>query len=770
MPKKASILFVLLLALLASTSAYSQDNYFLVKGQVSDSTNAEKLPYAEVTHEESGMYTYADSTGQFALKLPKGKATLVINFIGYKSVTKSINVTGDMTIDVTLSPDVEIIEEFKVTSDPYQEKLNSTQMSTEKITIEEAKKIPALMGEVDIIKTIQLKPGVQSGFEGSTGLYVRGGGPDQNLILLDDAVIYNPSHLFGLFSVFNGEVVKDIELYKGGFPSRFGGRLSSILEVNTRKGDYEKLSGSGGIGLISSRATLTGPIKKGKSSFLLSGRRTYFDIFTNMINKGNEDNEDFNPIPGYFFYDLNGKVDYKIGEKDWIELSGYLGRDRFKFDDGNFEFKFLWGNSAASLSWRHEYSPKLFSKVTAIYTDYRYQLENTFDVFSFKLGSNIKDYGGKVDYSYYPTDKHTIRFGASYTFHDFTVSRLKVGSEDNSLDFDSDLELAASEMGIYISDDYKVNDDLRLTFGLRGSGFLNDGKFYYGIEPRFASRYFLNKTTVLKASYARMNQYIHLVSSSGSSLPTDIWFPSTKVVKPQRSDQIALGIGKTLKDGKYFFSNEVYYKWLDNQVDFRDNAQLFVNEQLEQEFVFGRGTGYGNEIYIEKKKGKTTGWIGYTLSWASRWFDEINDGEKTYPRYDRRHDISAVVMHELSERVTVSAAFVFGTGITVTQAFSRLDLQDIDGTDNSAVPVYSKRNNYRLPAYHRLDLGLVWDLNSKWGESDLTFSIYNVYNRRNTYFIFFDEELDEDDNVVRYSAKQVSLFPIIPAVTYNFKF
>ncbi|MDP5171143.1 MAG: TonB-dependent receptor plug domain-containing protein, partial [Bacteroidia bacterium] len=460
----------------------------------------------------------------------------------------------DKIIEINLA--YQSLDEVVISANSVAEQVNSSQMSVDRVSMREAKVLPSFLGEVDIIKTLQLKPGVSTGSEGSSGIFVRGGGADQNLVLLDNTVLYNPSHLFGFFSTFNSDAVKDVQLFKGGFPSQYGGRLSSVIDVKMNEGNQRKFSGAGGLGLISSRLTLEGPIVEDKASFLVSGRRTYVDIITSAINEANSDNPDFFQIPDYFFYDLNAKLNVRLSDKDQLFLSGYLGRDRFGFDDQDFNFNFDWGNTNATLRWNHFFNQKLFMNVSAFYTDYEYKIANQFDLFSFELGSQITDFGGRVDFTFIPDNSHTVKFGASGIYHTFNVGRLNAGSSDSIFSFDAGDQYLGTELGAYISDDWEVNDKITLNFGARLSGFAIDSTTYWNFEPRFASKFTIAENASLKFSYARMAQYLHLVANSGTSLPTDIWYPSTELVKPEISDQIALGITIGLGDD-YLFSNEV---------------------------------------------------------------------------------------------------------------------------------------------------------------------------------------------------------------------
>ena len=525
----------------------------------------------------------------------------------------------------------------------------------------------------------------------------------------------------------------------------------------------------------------------------MSGRRTYFDIITRQVNQANEGKEDFSPIPDYFFYDLNTKINFKLGENDRIYLSGYFGRDRFGFSSDFFTFNFDWGNATGTARWNHTFNPRLFANTTFTYSDYQYNISNELTGFQFGLGSNIRDSNLKTDFYYAPNNRHTLRFGGGITFHEFTVGRLSGGSDDGTVSFSAGQEFNGVELGLYAGDEWDATELLRVNYGVRLSGFLNDGAFKGNVEPRLAARYLLNDRMTLKGSYARMSQYLHLISNSGIALPTDVWYPTTERVKPQISDQVALGYSLLLGKDDYFLTNEIYYKNLQNQIDFIDGAQLFANDDLEEEFAIGRGYAYGMEVGIERKKGRLTGWIGYTLAFVQRGeFEPVvaDDPLKVFgegqgyfsPRYDRRHDLSVVGLYKLSDRWTVSAAWVYGSGDLTWLPTGRFLVQDAIGNNyQSVVPDYQERNNVRLIPYHRLDLSAVWSLrprgkNDGW-ESDITFSVVNAYDRRNAFFVFLEpefREIDTGSTVVEVpeaiAAKQVSLFPVLPAITYNFKF
>ncbi|MCB0514807.1 MAG: TonB-dependent receptor [Chitinophagales bacterium] len=773
------ILQIFLLLILVNTTFYLQaqnNTRFTISGYVNDADNGESLIGVSIYNNMLKQGTVTNAYGFFSLTLPQGTHELVFSYVGYETHTESITLNQNITFNLNLQAAQEELQEVVIKANSFQEKIATTQMSVEQLSMKEAKLLPALFGEVDIIKTLQLKPGVTSGGEGSSGIFVRGGGADQNLVLLDEAPVYNPSHLFGFFSSFNSDAVKSVDLYKGGFPAEYGGKLSSVIDVKLNDGNNKKFSGTGGLGLIASRLTLEAPIVKEKSSFIISARRTYVDIFTRAINKASEDKEDYSPIPNYYFYDLNLKANYILSDKDKIFISGFLSRDIFSFDVDDFSIDFGWGNRAATARWNHIFNPRLFLNTTFTFSQYDYKISNSIDIFSFDLGSGIEDYTLKVDFLYAPSAKHNIKFGGSGIHHTFDVNRINTNSEDGSFDIHLGSTLNGVETGVYISDDIEISDALKINTGLRWSGFANDGKFYHGLEPRFSARYAFNEKVSAKISYARMFQYVHLASSSGASLPTDVWYPSTKIVQPEISDQVAGGVSFLLGD-KFLLSNEVYYKWTQRQIDFKDGAELFTSDNLAEEFVFGKGWSYGNEFYIEKTEGRTTGWIGYTWSKTWRQFDAISQGRKFPARNDRRHDISIVIMHQLKPKLSISAAWVYNTGIAYSLPVGRYYLQDISGAPAQIVPIYPDRNSFRMPAYHRLDLSMVWKFTPQWGESDLSFSVYNAYNRRNAYFIYFEEKTETvningepEEITTGFSAKQVSLFPIIPSITWNFKF
>ena len=654
-----------------------------VRGTVRDGRTGEALAGATVAAPEIQKGTATDEKGSFELTLPAGRQQLVVTYLGYKMLTQRVNLTSaDARFDARLSSAETELREAVVEGSngpSLADKLKSPQMSVERLTMAEAKLLPALFGEVDIIKTLQLKPGVQNGGEGTTGLFVRGGSNDQNLVLLDGAVVYNPQHLFGLFSVFNSDAISKVDLYKGGFPAQFGGRLSSVVDVTSRDGNDKAWHVTGGIGLISSRLTVEGPLprlaplmqrlrgldsaqraakpRRAPGFIVLSARRTYFDIFTRALNKRNEGKKDWNPIPDYYFQDFNAKASWVLSDRDRLTVTGYLGRDIFGFKSPNgFDFSFTWGNTVGTARWAHTFTPKLTLVTTAASSNYRYEINNRFRDFSFGLSSRINDLNLRSDLLWTPDSSHAVQVGVSAAGHRFGVGRLKAGTDDGSVDFGNDITYYGTEYGIYAQDDWTISPRLVLSYGIRGSAFVNGSQAYAAPEPRLATRYSLTDNLSIKASYTRMQQYVHLVTNSGASLPTDIWYPSNKTVHPQRAQQGALGVSYLFAGGHLLFTQEVYYKWMRGVVDFRDGAQLFVNPKLDEEFLFGRGRSYGSEFYLEKKQGRTTGWIGYTLAKAERQFDDASRGEvinggKWFPTtFDRRHNLTAVLLQQVSKR------------------------------------------------------------------------------------------------------------------------
>lgn len=754
----------------AANTLLSAQKSFVLRGKVIDKYTREALVGATIVFPESNTGIYSNINGEFEISVAEKISSFKIIYIGYRDTTIRVSQSETNLLTIALTPSYRSLNEVQIVSskDDPKEKVNDVQMGVDRISMVEAKLLPAILGEVDILKILQLKPGVKSGGEGTAGFFVRGGSNDQNLILVEHAPVYNPSHLFGFFSVFNSDAIKNVTLYKSGFPSQYGGRLSSVLDVEMRKGQADSLEVQGGIGLLASRLTLNVPLIKRKMSILISGRRTYADLITNSLNEINKDKKDYSPIPAYYFYDFNGVLDYEVNSKNKLSINGYFGNDFFKFKGGNFGANLLWGNRSGTLEWSHRFSSRLKVSTAYFTSGYLYRINTTFSEISLSIGSRIWDQGLVNNWSYFINENHSLKFGVSGIYHRFTVGEFGISSEFT--DIKEGQKIEAGELGAYLSHAWKISKKLEVVSGLRNSTFTTKTKTFNGLEPRLALKYSLTSNATIKASYARMYQYLHLVSSSAASLPTDVWYPSEEGVNPQRSDQISLGWHQAIAQNKFFTSVEGYYKWIDNAIDFRDGAQLFANPNLSQEFVFGKGWAYGLEAYIEKKKGKTTGWIGYTLAWTWRQFDKINYGIAFHPRYDRRHDISVVVMYELTKRLSVSGTWVYSTGNYATIAGGRFAFQDALPGQISATPDYLRRNDFQMPPTHRMDLGLVWKLKNKRGASDLTFSLYNAYSRRNPFFVFYQETENEAGETTGYKPTLVSLFPILPAVTYNFKF
>jgi hypothetical protein len=762
--------FTLTFLLLTFTGVLAAQKSFIIKGKVIDKSTREALIGATIYLPENKSGIATNSNGEFEFSSQQMISQLKVVYIGYRDTLINLSQSNLGNITVALTTAFKSLSEVQVVSsreDP-KEKVNDMQMGVDRISMMEAKLLPAILGEVDILKVLQLKPGVKSGGEGTAGFFVRGGSNDQNLILVEHAPVYNPSHLFGFFSVFNSDAISNVTLYKSGFPSQYGGRLSSVLDVEMRKGQADSIEVQGGVGLLASRLTLNVPIIKRKLSLLISGRRTYADVITNFLNEQNKDKKDFTPIPSYYFYDFNCAMNYKINDKNNLSLNGYFGNDFFKFSGDNFSANLLWGNRSASLEWKHRFNSRM-NVTTAYFTSgYLYRINTSFSEISLSIGSRIWDQGIVNNWTYFISEKHTLKFGASAIYHRFTVGEYGISSEFT--DIKDGQNIVAGEFGAYLSHNWRISKRVEVLSGLRNSTFNSKTKTYNNIEPRLAIKTSINTNFTIKASYARMYQYLHLVSSSAASLPTDVWYPSEEGILPQRSDQISLGLHQAISENKFFASVEGYYKWIDNAIDFRDGAQLFANPNLNKEFVFGKGWAYGLEAYVEKKKGKTTGWIGYTLAWSWRQFDKINYGIAFHPRFDRRHDISVVVMHQLSKRFSLSATWVFSTGNYATIAGGRFAFQDALPRQINAIPDYVRRNDFQMPPTHRMDLGLVWKLKSKKFESDITFSLYNAYSRRNPYFVYYEETKNADGQTTEYKPTLVSLFPILPAATYNFKF
>lgn len=745
----------------------------------------------------------SNNYGFYSLNVPKGKYIIEFRATGLETTIKEVELFKNMQLDVEVGDLTKDFQEVKINA-KRGENIESTKMGQIELEVAKIKTLPAFFGEVDVIKTIQLLPGVNSATEGGQGFYVRGGGPDQNLVLLDEAVVYNAAHLFGFFSVFNVDAIKSVNLTKGGMSANFGGRMSSVLEVTMNEGNNKRFGVKGGLGLISSRLTVEGPLKKHKGSFIASARRTYIDVIMKAAIP------DDSPFSGssYFFYDFNFKANYRLGDKDKVFLAGYYGKDQFVFGnkDDDFSVRMPWGNGIASLRWNHLFSSKLFLNVTGTFTDYLFAFGSEQDEFTFELESGVRDIGGKVDFSYFPNSRHKIKWGLNYINHTFVPSSVTAQQKDVVFDTGLAQRLKSHESAIYALDEFDINEKIKVNLGLRWSLYQFTGPFtryiktdisnpdstvvydkgdiiqsYNGPEPRVSARLLLNKTSSLKGAYTYHYQYVHLTSLSAVSLPTDIWFPTTDIAKPQQGYQTSLGYFKNFKQDKWATSVEIYYKGLKNLIEYQDGAQPSdnVSDNTDNLLTFGTGRSFGVELFIRKNIGKLTGWIGYTLAKSERKFEAINDGNYFPAKYDRRHDMSIVGSYQLNDRWTFGAAFIYATGSTLTLPESYyVQNQDL-------LFKYGNRNSTRMAPYHRLDISAtLYDKSTKKfvnenGEtvevkkrfrSSWSFSVYNVYNRSNPFFLFVDNDGSVFDGDFKVAVKQVTLFPIIPSVTWNFEF
>lgn len=766
---------------------------YTISGYVTDELTGESLIGTNVFVKSPMRGATTNTYGFYTLTLEKGNYSLFASFMGFNDWTQEIVLDKNTKLNIKLSPSVITTSEVVITGERPDKNIHSADIGVFDMPVEMIKKIPAVFGEVDILKTLQLKPGIQSGGEGSTGFYVRGGGPDQNLILLDEAVVYNASHLFGFFSVFNADALQNIEVHKGNMPANYGGRLASVLDISMKDGSNRKYRAEGGLGLIASRLTVEGPIKKDTSSFIISGRRTYVDIVMKPFLRKTSPMKESD----YYFYDLNAKVNWRVSEKDRLYLSGYFGRDVFDLSSStqNFSNIISWGNGTSVLRWNHLFNQKLFANTSLIYSVYNFGFAAKQDEYEMKLESGIEDWNGKVDFTLIPSPTHTIKFGANYIYHTFIPNNVSGKTGGVSLVLGPPIKLYSHEGAVYLNDEFDLTSLIRINAGLRYSTFCHVGPFtryiknpitnlttdsvvyasgenvktYHHLEPRLAARFMINENSSIKAGFTQNYQYIHLAALSAVSLPTDIWVPSTELVKPQFGTQYSLGYFRNFNKNMFEASVEVYYKDMKNQIEFKEGALIEdnINNNTDNNFTFGDGTSYGVELFVNKQFGKLTGWVGYTWSKTTRLFPDINMGEEFPAKYDRRHDVSIVAMYEINKRVNVSAVWIYATGNTATLPASRYII------GGNIINEYGGRNSFRMPAYHRMDLSVNWTPAQKKPrkfESSWNFSVYNVYNRRNPYYIFFENTGNIMEGRLEIKAKQVSLFPVLPSVTYNFKF
>jgi len=759
----------------------AQQNQITVSGTVTDSETGELVVGAAlyISDQETGAIT--NQYGFYSFTILGDSVQMIVSHVAYNPQILNYSSQENIVLDISLIPATLELGELEVTVSA-ESILQSTQMSGISIPIKDIENLPTILGETDVLRILQLMPGVQSGVEGSTGLYVRGGGPDQNLYLLDGTSIYNPSHLFGFLGTFNSDAIKDVRLLKGGFPARYGGRLSSVIDLTMKEGNMKRFAGTGSIGLLASRATIEGPFKRDRASFLVSARRSYADL---LVRPFLDDDEDF----GYHFYDINIKANAILSPKNRIYLSGYAGRDRlrssFSDDFGSDESRLSWRNIASTIRWNHIFGARLFSNMLVGYTNY--SLMSTYDT-EFGIGENksvyedlfqsgIRDLHARSDLEFVPNGRHSIRFGLSGLLQSFLTGAYEEIYRQGQTITDStqtpNRRTHGRQLQAYVEDDWGVSSRIRLNTGIHASGFWIDGENYFSFEPRLSALLRWNSTLSIKASVVFMQQYIHLLAtSSGLSLPTDLWVPSTSRVKPQQSWQVAGGIVQMFSDSKYEFSVEGYYKEMDHLIEYEEGANYFdaTFGSWEDRVESGQGVSYGGEIFFQKKSGRTTGWIGYTLSWSRRKFDNINQGKWFPYRYDRRHDAALVISHQFSTRIDFSASWVYGTGQSVTIPVGDLLSEDpyrqaafpwVRRSDLSLFSVQSSRNGFRLPAYHRLDLGVRFHRGGSRFDRVLSFGTYNSYSRRNAFSIFRSSD---------GGFKKLSLLPIIPAFSYQLTF
>lgn len=767
---------LLFLFLLTALSSFAQKKS-IISGTIKDEVTGETLIGATVRIKElpqSGTTT--NSYGFYSLPAPEGGYTLLFTYVGYKTISRPLALHQSQIINISLRSKSDLNEVTINADKPNNNQVASPQMGLEKINMAQINNVPVLLGEKDILKTISLLPGVKSAGEGNTGFYVRGGASDQNLILLDEATVYNASHLFGFFSTFNSDAIKDVSLYKGGMPAEYGGRLSSVLDIKMNEGNNKDFTVQGGLGLIASRIKVEGPIVKDKGSFMVSARRTYIDLFL----KASSDST----LKGstIYFYDINAKANYHFNDKNAVYLSGYFGKDVLGLKN---TFGTNWGNSTGTIRFNHLFSNRLFSNTSLVYSNYNYVVQSFSSTDNFKVTSKINDLNLKEDLQYFVGNNHTLKFGLNILHHDISPGDITSTASFNNK---STEQRYGFENAGYISDEWKASEKLTLLYGLRLSGFFLSGpgtfktygmegntltsdtytsgqsvKNYFNLEPRFSASYILNDENSIKASYNRNTQNIHLLTNSTSSSPTDLYVMSSNNIKPEIADQVSTGYFKNFKDNLFEFSAEVYYKWLQNQIDYKDGAQLLVNQDVESDLTYGSGRAYGLELFLKKKYGRFNGWIGYTLSRTERKFDAINNGNYYPARQDRTHDVSVVGIFKLNSRWTFSGAFVYGTGNAITYPTGKYNIGGLTTFS------YSERNGYREPSSNRLDIGATLEgkEHTKY-HSSWTFGVYNVYGHRNPYIITFRDSKTVPNTT---EAVETSIFgTAIPSVTWNFKF
>ncbi len=794
---KLNQLLLIAAFLFCSVFSFAQDK-FTISGYLEDAATGEKLIGANVFDPISNKGTTSNTFGFYSLTLPQDSVYLSVSYIGYQTSYLRLYLNKDISMNIGLADGAQL-DEIVVTAEQGERIEDRVQMSQIEVPIKQIQKLPALLGEVDILKTLQLLPGVQSGGEGTSGLYVRGGSPDQNLILLDGVPVYNASHLFGFFSVFNADAIKSVTLTKGGFPARYGGRLSSVLEINMKEGNMKEFKGEGAIGTVFSKLTLEGPIIKDKTSFIVSARRTYIDALASPFIGASLATQGIDADLDVYFYDLNAKINHKFSEKDRLFLSAYFGNDVFRttFKEDLRELGGYtttagldWGNITSAMRWNRMWNNKLFSNTTATYSRYKFNTGFGFEsievdngvtnktAFASEYLSGIEDIAAKIDFDYIPNPDHFIRFGAGVTQHDFSPgvsqSQITVGTIDTVFNTGSQ-NTRAYEFALYGEDDLKIGTKFQANIGVHASAFNVEGKTYYSVQPRLGLLYHLPNDFSLKASFTTMTQYVHLLTNEGLGLPTDLWVPTTKEIIPEQSWQTGIGIAKTFAD-VFEFSIEGYYKDMRNLVSYVEGASFLAlpgeeDTGWESKVTQGNGKSYGAEFFLQKKTGDFTGWIGYTLAWTNRQFDDINGG-KVYPfKYDRRHDLSIVLAYDITDRISASAVWVYGTGNSITlpefrqNAYYPSSFPDAFNPYNSSqVERGEDKNSYKMGAYHRLDVSIEFHKKRRYWDETIVIGAYNAYSRVNPFFINDEYRFGERKFV------QYGLFPIVPALSYRFKF
>lgn len=764
----------------ASSQGYKHASHTL-SGTIRDANSGESLIGASIHIPTLGVGTTSNAYGFYSLTAPaRDSITVVFAYLGYEGQVKKVYFTQNYKLDVSLNASGALLKEVEISAQKSTDQnVQRPQMGVIDIPVKLIRELPAILGETDVLKVIQLLPGVQAGNEGTTGFFVRGGNADQNLVQLDEATVYNPNHLFGLVSTFNTRALNNVTLVKGGFPANHGGRLSSILDISMKEGNNQKFVTQGGIGLLSSQLTVEGPLKKNRASFIVSGRRSYLDILAKpFINK--------NATKDYHFYDLNAKVNWRLSEKDRLYLSFFQGRDIAGYTDAKgLQFGLGFGNRTGTLRWNHLFGQKLFLNSSFFFNSY-FQNYYSIKAKSYtQFYTGIEDYSGKMEFQYFPNARHRILFGAQAAHHDFTSSgkatSLPKDTSIQQININKINPRSTIEAAVYLNDEWALSKRFALNLGLRAPAYrtapssASNGRpmkdtTYYRLEPRVSLKISLNPQSSLKVSYTQMNQFLHLVSGSTAALPTDLYIPSSRVTQPQRSEQYALGYFRNFKENKIEASVEAYYKTMEHQVLFGEGTQLLEQTNFDEVLVYGQGKSYGVEFFIKKNFGKLNGWVSYTLSKTTQQFDAVNLGREFPFKYDRRHNLAVVGVYQLSPRWTVSADFVFNSGAAFTLPGGRFMLAQGGSLYSGHYWDYADYNNYRLKAYHRLDVAATRRKTVKffkWKyESEMVFSLYNVYSRQNQYFVYTDLNIVTNKPV----AKQVALLPIIPGFSYNFKF